>query len=47
MNKKGDENDVNNFRGVTFVSCMFKLFTAVLNKRVNSWSVLCLMHSLD
>ena len=36
--KKGDENDVNNFRGVTLVSCLSKLFTAVLNKRVNDWS---------
>ena len=36
--KKGDENDVNNFRGVTLVSCLSKLFTAVLNKKVNDWS---------
>ena len=36
--KKGDENDVNNFRGVTLVSCLSKLFTAVLYKRVNDWS---------
>ena len=36
--KKGNENDVNNFRGVTLVSCLSKLFTAVLNKRVNDWS---------
>ena len=36
--KKGDENDVNNFRAVTLVSCLSKLFTAVLNKRVNDWS---------
>ena len=36
--KKGDENDVNNFRAVTLVSCLSKLFTAVLNKRVNDCS---------
>ena len=36
--KKGDENDVNNFRGLILVSCLSKLFTAVLNKRVNDWS---------
>ena len=28
--KMGDEMDVNNFRGVTLVSCLSKLFTAVL-----------------
>ena len=35
--KKGDENDVNNFRGITLVSCVSKVFTAVLNNRINNW----------
>ena len=47
--KKGNENDVNNFRGITLVSCMSKLFTAVLNNRINDWSekyTKCLMPNL-
>ena len=36
--KKGNENDVNNFRGITLVTCVSKLFTAVLNNRINNWS---------
>lgn len=35
--KKGNENDVNNFRGITLVSCLSKVFTAVLNNRINNW----------
>ena len=30
--------NVNIYRGVTLVNCMSKLFTAILNQRVNSWS---------
>ena len=32
--KKNDPNDVNNYRGVTLVSCFSKIFTGVLNKRL-------------
>ena len=28
---------MNNYRGITLVSCMGKLFTIVLNKRINDW----------
>lgn len=37
MHKKGDKSDVNNYRGITRVSCFGKLFTTVLNKRINDW----------
>ena len=36
--KKGYEHDLNNFRGITLVSCMSKLFTSILNNRINHWS---------
>lgn len=35
--KKGDINDPNNYRGLTLVSCMGKLFTSILNKRLMKW----------
>ncbi|XP_053405087.1 uncharacterized protein LOC128558872 [Mercenaria mercenaria] len=35
--KKKDVNDVNNYRGFTLVSCPAKIFTGVLNTRINSW----------
>lgn len=34
LHKKGDANNVNNYRGITLVSCLSKLFTSVLNKRI-------------
>jgi len=34
VHKKGDKSDVKNYRGITLVSCMPKLFTAMLNKRI-------------
>ena len=34
LHKKGDKNDVNNYRGITVLSCFSKLFTNVLNNRV-------------
>ena len=35
--KKGNVNDTNNYRGISLVSCMGKLFTSVLNKRLLNW----------
>ena len=32
--KKGDRMDSNNYRGVTLLSCIGKLFTSVLNERL-------------
>jgi exonuclease III len=36
--KKGDKDDVTNYRGITLLSNLGKLFTAVLNERINKWS---------
>ena len=42
IHKKGDKKDPNNYRGVTLLSCLGKLFTSILNDRVNCW---CSKHS--
>ena len=34
---KGDINDINNYRGITLLSCLGKLFTSVLNARLYSY----------
>ena len=36
--KKGNPDDTNNYRGITLVSCLSKLFTSILNKRIIDWS---------
>lgn len=36
--KKGDSTDPNNYRGISLVSNMCKLFTSILNKRLLEWS---------
>lgn len=36
--KKGDLTDVNNYRAIILVSCMAKLFTNILNKRICKWA---------
>lgn len=35
--KKGSDNDVRNFRGITLVSSLAKLFSSVINKRLYDW----------
>ena len=35
--KKGDINDPDNYRGITILSCLGKLFTSILNKRINNF----------
>ena len=35
--KKGDKNDANNYRGITIISCLAKLFTKIMNDRLNTW----------
>ena len=37
--KKGAKDDVNNYRGITLVSCFGKLFSTILNERLKVWSI--------
>ena len=37
IHKKGDFDDVNNYRGISIVSCFGKLFTSILNIRILEW----------
>ena len=38
--KKGDPNMPENYRGITLLSCMGKLFTSIVNQRLNHWAEL-------
>ena len=35
---KGDINEVSNYRGITLLSTLGKLFTRILNNRLNKWA---------
>ena len=36
--KKNDPGDVQNYRGITLVSCFSKIFTGILNNRIINWA---------
>ena len=36
--KKGDPTLPGNYRGITLLSCVGKLFTGIINQRLNSWA---------
>ncbi|XP_059221854.1 uncharacterized protein LOC131996302 [Stomoxys calcitrans] len=35
--KKGDNNDPSNYRGISFMNCVAKIFMGVLNERLYNW----------
>ena len=37
--KKGDASDTNNYRGITLISCFAKLFTNIINDRLQKWAI--------
>ena len=38
MHKKGSINDVENYRGITLLSTLGKLFSRVINNRLSDWA---------
>ena len=38
LHKKGSKDDVNNYRGITLLSTLGKLFTSILNNRLKTWA---------
>lgn len=41
LHKKGDKNEPANFRLISLINCISKLFTQVLNERLAKWSNEC------
>lgn len=37
LHKKGDVQDVKNYRGLSFIDCVGKIFTSLLNNRLTLW----------
>lgn len=38
LHKKGSLSDTNNYRGITLVSCFGKIFSGILNERLQNWA---------
>ena len=38
LHKKGDVNNPDNYRGIALISCISKLYTHILNKRLTDWA---------
>ena len=38
LHKKGSHDDPKNYRGITLISCLGKLFTSIINQRLINWS---------
>lgn len=38
QHKKGDRNDVNNYRGIAQANTILKLFTLIINNRLQIWA---------
>ena len=38
LHKKGSLSDTNNYRGITLVSCFGKIFSSILNERLQNWA---------
>ena len=38
IHKKGDHDNAENYRGISLMSCLSKLFTNILNIRLNKWA---------
>ena len=38
LHKKGGINDTDNYRGITFLSVLGKLFTRIINNRLSDWA---------
>lgn len=38
LHKKGDANNPDNYRGISLLSCVSKLYTHILNKRLTQWA---------
>ena len=38
LHKKGSTDDTNNYRGITLVSCFGKIFSSILNDRLQNWA---------
>ena len=37
LHKSGPTSDPNNFRGISLVNTMYKIFSSILNKRLYAW----------